>query len=91
MKPYLPRLLIALGFACGIHNAKASETQPEAPFFINQKERLPLPSLQALNRLRFITTVDFPPFNMLSDQGQLSGYNIDLAKALCRQLGVQDI
>lgn len=91
MKRYLPRLLIALVFACGTLSALASDTQPEAPSFINQKERLPLPSLQALNRLRFITTVDFPPFNMLGDQAQLSGYNVDLAKALCHQLGVDDI
>lgn len=91
MKRYLPRLLVALAFTCGAHGAWASDAQPEAPSFINQKERLPLPSLQALNRLRFLTTVDFPPFNMLGDQGQLSGYNVDLAKALCRQLGVDDV
>ncbi|ERI14847.1 transporter substrate-binding domain-containing protein [Brucella sp. RRSP16] len=91
MKRHLPRLLIALASACGIHSAQASDTEPQAPSFINQRERLPLPSLQALTRLRFITTVDFPPFNMLGDRGQLSGYNIDLAKALCRQLGVDDI
>lgn len=91
MKRYLPRLLVALAFTCGAHGAWASDAQPEAPSFINQKERLPLSSLQALNRLRFITTVDFPPFNMLGDQGQLSGYNVDLAKALCRQLGVDDV
>lgn len=91
MKRYLPRLLVALAFTCGAHSAWASDAQPEAPSFINQKERLPLPSLQALNRLRFLTTVDFPPFNMLGDQGQLSGYNVDLAKALCRQLGVDDV
>ena len=28
---------------------------------------------------------------MLSDQGHLSGYNIDLIKALCRQLAIEDI
>jgi polar amino acid transport system substrate-binding protein len=91
MKRYLPRLLVALAFTCVAHGSWASDAQPEAPSFINQKERLPLPSLQALNRLRFLTTVDFPPFNMLGDQGQLSGYNVDLAKALCRQLGVDDV
>ena len=91
MKRYLPALLTALVFTFNAGNVLASDNQPQAPSFINQKERLPLPSLQALNRLRFITTVDFPPFNMLSDQGQLTGYNIDLVKALCRQLAVDDI
>ena len=50
-----------------------------------------MPSLQRLNRLRFITTLDFPPFNALNDAGQLSGYNVDLAKALCAQMGLSDI
>ena len=50
-----------------------------------------MPSLQGLNRLRFVTTLDFPPFNALNEAGQLSGYNIDLAKALCAQMGLTDI
>lgn len=91
MKRYIPSLLIALAFTCNAHRVWASDMQLKAPSFINQKERLPLPSLQGLNRLRFITTVDFPPFNMLSDQGQLAGYNVDLAKALCHQLAVDDV
>ncbi|MFQ0813853.1 amino acid ABC transporter [Brucella anthropi] len=91
MKRYLPKLLIALAFASSACDAGASDAQVQAPSFINQKERLPLPSLQAFSRLRFLTTVDFPPFNMLGDQGQLSGYNIDLAKAICHQLAADDI
>ncbi len=71
--------------------AHAAGEEPAAPHFFNQKERLPLPSLQGLNRLRFITTVDFPPFNRRNERGQLSGYNIDLAKALCQQLKIEDI
>ncbi len=68
-----------------------AQSAPKAPDFFNQKERLALPSLQGLNRLRFITTLDFPPFNSLNDAGQLSGYNVDLAKALCSQMGLGDI
>ncbi|WP_343314753.1 transporter substrate-binding domain-containing protein [Brucella sp. BE17] len=64
---------------------------PAAPSFLNERERLPLPSLRGLNRLRFVTTLDFPPFNSLNDQGQLSGYHIDLARALCGQLGIDAI
>ncbi len=69
----------------------AADVEPAAPHFFSIKERLPLPSMQGLNRLRFITTVNFPPFNTLNGRGQLSGYNIDLAKALCQQLGLENI
>lgn len=79
--------------ACCLMGSIPAHTQPtpKAPDLFNPRERLVLPSLQGLSRLRFITTLDFPPFNALNDAGQLSGYNVDLAKALCSQLGLSDI
>lgn len=87
-----PLLSIAVAAFWLLNSLPASaQTAPKAPDFFNQKERLALPSLQGLNRLRFVTTLDFPPFNALNDAGQLSGYNVDLAKALCSQMGLSDI
>ena len=36
--------------------------------------------------IRFLTTDDFPPFNFLNDRGQLTGFNVDLARAICAEL-----
>lgn len=33
--------------------------------------------------LRFVTEGDFPPFNYLDAEGALTGFNIDLARAIC--------
>jgi polar amino acid transport system substrate-binding protein len=33
--------------------------------------------------LRFLTEGDFPPFNYYDDDGILTGFNVDLARALC--------
>lgn len=33
--------------------------------------------------LRFLTDSDFPPFNYLDEEGVLTGFNIDLARAIC--------
>lgn len=90
MKRHLLSILVAALSLAGLSPA-GSQSLPKAPDFFNHKERLALPSLQGLNRLRFVTTLDFPPFNALNDAGQLSGYNIDLAKALCTQMGLTDI
>ncbi|MBV2142421.1 transporter substrate-binding domain-containing protein [Falsochrobactrum sp. TDYN1] len=90
MKYLLLSIAVAFGWLLGSQPSQA-QTDPRAPDFFNQKERLPLPSLQGVSRLRFLTTLDFPPFNMLNDAGQLSGYNVDLAKALCSQMGLNDI
>ena len=63
---------------------------PQVPIFWDAKERLPKPDLSALPRLRFLTTTDFPPFNFLDGSGRLSGFNIDLARAICADLGVAE-
>lgn len=44
----------------------------------------PPPSLPAL---RFLTTTDYPPFNYRDPDGLLVGFNVDLAKAICSELG----
>jgi polar amino acid transport system substrate-binding protein len=37
--------------------------------------------------VRFLTEGDFPPFNYLDDDGVLGGFNVDLARALCSEIG----
>lgn len=37
--------------------------------------------------LRFITESDYPPFNFLDEEGQLAGFNVDLARSICLEAG----
>ncbi|WP_256748887.1 transporter substrate-binding domain-containing protein [Mesorhizobium sp. Mes31] len=62
--------------------------EPQVPVLWDTKERLPKPDLSALPRLRFLTTTDFPPFNFLDGAGKLSGFHIDLARAICAELSI---
>jgi polar amino acid transport system substrate-binding protein len=39
--------------------------------------------------LRFLTTNDFPPFNYADEDGVLTGFHVDLARAICLELNVQ--
>jgi polar amino acid transport system substrate-binding protein len=36
--------------------------------------------------IRFLTESDYPPFNYFDEDGQLAGFNVDLAKAICLEL-----
>ncbi|WP_045837056.1 transporter substrate-binding domain-containing protein [Hyphomicrobium sp. 99] len=37
--------------------------------------------------IRFLTDSDFPPFNFYDEDGVLVGFNVDLARAICLELG----
>ncbi|RWP07682.1 transporter substrate-binding domain-containing protein [Mesorhizobium sp.] len=79
----LAMLIGLLSFADG-----ARAAAPQVPVLWDAKERLPKPDLSTLPRLRFLTTTDFPPFNFLDGAGKLSGFHIDLARAICAELGI---
>jgi polar amino acid transport system substrate-binding protein len=38
--------------------------------------------------IRFLTTADFPPFNYRDTTGELIGFNVDLARAICAEINV---
>jgi polar amino acid transport system substrate-binding protein len=45
--------------------------------------------MQGVERLRFVTDNDYPPFHYIDEVGALTGFNVDLAKAICEALEVQ--
>src|SRR3990172_5857212 len=49
----------------------------------------PKPDLHGLDKLRFITDNDYPPFHYFDEVGALTGLNVDLAKAICEALEVE--
>jgi polar amino acid transport system substrate-binding protein len=49
----------------------------------------PRPDMQGVQTLRFVTDNDYPPFHYIDEVGSLTGFNVDLAKAICEALEVQ--
>ena len=49
----------------------------------------PKPDMHGLEKLRFITDSDYPPFHYFDEVGALTGFNVDLAKAICETLEVE--
>ena len=56
----------------------ANSAGPDIPQFWDVKERITEPDLSRFARIRFLTTVDFPPFNFIDSNGLISGcYPLD--------------
>ncbi len=51
--------------------------------------RIPKPDFQDLELIRFVTDNDYPPFYYLDDEGELTGFNVDLMRVICDELSVE--
>lgn len=58
------------------------------PNFWDPKRRTERPPAGAVDSIRFTTTDDFPPFNFVDVDGRLTGFHIDLARAICAELDI---
>ena len=58
------------------------------PGFWDPRRRPERPDLSRLTILRFMTEVDYPPFNFAGPDGNPVGFNVDLARAICEELRV---
>ena len=82
LRLFIPFIVLALAAIA----APCRAADPAIPNFWDARERLAKPDISELQRVRFLTTVDFPPFNFLDTSGRLSGFHVDLARAICRKL-----
>ena len=79
------RLALALIFLCCGLSAGFAQA---LPFHYDPTARDQVPNLSAVPNIRFLTTADFPPFNYRDKTGELIGFNVDLARAICADLSI---
>ena len=67
-----------------------AQAQDAAPSSSQWREETigPKPDWSWLVALRFATETDYPPFNYRDEDGAVAGFNVDLARAICRELDV---
>ena len=58
------------------------------PGFWDPKRRPERPDLSRLSQIRFMTEIDYPPFNYAGPDGHPVGFNVDLARLICEELKV---
>ena len=82
--------LASLCAICSAFPGVLHAAEPSIPVFWDNKERLAKPDLADVQRVRFLTTTDFPPFSFLDGSGRLTGFHVDLARAICAELEIID-
>lgn len=82
-------ILLVLSFLTAAPALVAADLKPPAfPLLFDARERLAKPDLSTVPRLRFLTTLDFPPFNFADEAGRPTGFHVDLARAICDELDI---
>jgi len=69
-------------------NSAKGQDNPTIPNFWDPKEQSIKPNVKDMPRLRFLTTTDFPPFSYVDKDKRLTGFHVDLARAICAELEV---
>jgi polar amino acid transport system substrate-binding protein len=67
--------------------AQANDVLP-VPGFWDPRRRPERPDLSRVSQIRFLTEVDYPPFNYAGPDGHPAGFNVDLARLICEELRV---
>lgn len=87
MRVSVSLMIVCFLAACLLAPASRA-AEPTIPNLWDARERLPKPDISLIERVRFLTTADFPPFNFLDSEGRLSGFHIELARAICGELDI---
>lgn len=58
------------------------------PGFWDPRRRPERPDLSRTSVIRFLTEIDYPPFNFAGADGSPQGFNIDFARMICEELKV---
>ncbi len=81
-------LLAAALLAAGPAPAQVPGGDPavQVPGFWDPRRRPERPDLSRVSVIRFVTEIDYPPFNFAGPDGNPQGFNVDLARLICEEL-----
>jgi polar amino acid transport system substrate-binding protein len=88
IRSFLTGLALVVTVTSIVGPAVAQQTvqPPRAVPFFDLARKPEKPDLTAVRAIRFLTEDDYPPFHFLGPDGQLTGFNVDLARAVCEEL-----
>lgn len=78
-------LFVVLSILVGMTPTLAQNADLKVPNFWDSKAVLDRP-VSIPDKFQFLATDNYPPFVFRDPQGRLTGFNVDLARALCQEL-----
>ena len=69
-------------------NAQPAPPDSSVPLLWDLTHRVEKSDTSGLRLIRFMTEDDYPPFHFTLPDGTLTGFNVDLARAICEELQV---
>lgn len=90
MAGYLHRFLVYCVVSIAVAMTAVPVVRAEPPRFWDPGYRVDIADLDGLPRLRFLTSLDFPPFNFADANKKPTGFNVELARAICDVLKLAD-
>jgi len=67
----------------------AGDASVRVPGFWDPRRRPERPDLSRISMIRFVTEIDYPPFDFAGPDGNPQGFNVDLARMMCEELKLQ--
>jgi polar amino acid transport system substrate-binding protein len=75
--------------APAVPQTPAVKADPMAvPGFWDPRRRPERPDLSRITIIRFLTEIDYPPFDYAGPDGNPAGFNVDLARMICEEIKV---
>lgn len=81
---FLSTVLFSVAFP--VSETAAQENSPVIPNFWDER-RVPDRPASFPDKIQFLATDGFPPFVFRDQDGRLTGFNVDLSRAICLELG----
>lgn len=79
-------IIFMLSFAHACAQPQPRDETVVIPNFWDRKRKVEQPEIGQLKQIRFLTESDYPPFHFYGPDGELMGFEVDLARAICKEL-----
>ncbi len=72
-----------------VQPAQCQEPRAAMPTLFDVFAPVDVPDYGTVRQIRFLTETDYPPLHFMRSDGELAGFNVDVARALCVELKLQ--